>query len=143
MSTEQNKALYRRYFEEMNKQNLAAYEELCAPDYVFHGTGASPDIDLAGIKQLTAAFWTAFPDLHATVDDLIAEGDKVVGRWTGRGTHHGQFMGIPPTGKQVSWTAINIVRIEDDKFVEGWTNSDDLGLMQQLGVIPQMAQGGA
>ena len=146
MSTEENKAVVRRAYEEFNKGQeaaMAAMEELCAPDYVWHGTGVWPDMDLAGMKQLTTALWTAFPDAHVVVEDLLAEGDKVVSRATFRGTHQGEFMGIPPTGKQVSVTGIEIGRIKDGKFVEGWANSDDLGLMQQLGAIPQMAPTGA
>ena len=143
MSTEENKALYRRYVEATNKHDLAGMLGLCAPDYVLHSTGVFPDMDLAGYKQLLTAFWTAFPDAHVVVEDLIAEGDKVARRFTMRGTHQGDFMGMPPTGKQVSWTGIDIERIEAGKFVESWANFDDLGLMQQLGAIPQMAQTGA
>jgi steroid delta-isomerase-like uncharacterized protein len=146
MSTEENKALVRRLYEEWNKGKLAAIaavDELGAPDCVYHGTGVFPDMDLAGGKQLTTAFFTAFPDAHWTIEDQIAEGDKVVTRFTARGTHRGDFMGAPPTGKQVSFTGIEIARIKDGKFVEGWFNEDHLGLMQQLGVIPQMAQTGA
>ena len=143
MSTEENKAVLRRYVEALNKQDLAGAFEFLAPDFVWHGTSVFPDMDLAGVKQLYTALFTAFPDAHSVLEDLIAEGDKVVARFSMRGTHQGDFMGIPPTGKQVSWTAIEIERIEDDRFVEGWTNSDDLGLMQQLGAIPQMAQTGA
>ena len=123
---------------------MAVLEELVAPDYVWHGArryGVSPD--LAGLKQLLTAAMTAFPDAHHVVEDLIAEGDKVVARVTTRGTHRGEIMGIPPTGKRVSWTWIEIDRIKDGKIVECWDNSDDLGLMQQLGAIPQMAQTGA
>jgi steroid delta-isomerase-like uncharacterized protein len=141
MSTEENKALDRRSYEEFNKHNWAGVEEDLAPDYVVHFPGA--DMDVAGMKQLTTALWTAFPDAHVVVEDLIAEGDKVVSRATFRGTHQGEFMGIPPTGKQVSCTGIDIERIEAGKFVEGWANWDELGLMQQLGAIPQMAQTGA
>ena len=143
MSTEENKALERRWVEEDKKRNLAGLLELCAPDYVLHGPGAFPDLDLAGLKQLQTAFWTAFPDMHIVVEDMIAEGDKVVVRVTMRGTHQGEFMGIPPTGKQVSVTVIGIDRFKDGKFVESWFNEDDLGFMQQLGAIPQMAQTGA
>jgi steroid delta-isomerase-like uncharacterized protein len=146
MSTEVNKALIRRAYEEFNKGKeavMAAIDELFAPDFVWHGTGVFPDMDRAGLKQMAPAGWTAFPDLHYTLEDLIAGGDKVVARYTFRGTHQGDFMGMPPTGKQVSVTGIEIHRIEDDKFVESWANSDALGMMQQLGVIPQMAQAGA
>ena len=143
MSTEENKTVVRRLYEEMNKHNWAGIEELYAPDYVVHSTGVFPDLDRAGLKQLMPAVWTAFPDMHYTVEDMIAEGDKVVSRVTVRGTHQGDLMGMPPTGKQVSWTGIEIDRIEDGKFVESWMNTDDLGLMQQLGAIPQMAPTGA
>ena len=81
-------------------------------------------------------FFSAFPDLHSTIDQLIAEGDIVAGRMTTTGTHRGEFMGIPPTGKRVTFSEIHIVRIADGKAVEHWGNSDDLGMMQQLGVIP-------
>jgi steroid delta-isomerase-like uncharacterized protein len=143
MSTEENKAFVRRFYDEFNKQNWAGVEEDCAPDYVMHDPlppGISPD--LAGFKQLCTAWWTAFPDGHFVVEDLIAEGDKVVARVTFRGTHQGEFTGMPATGKQVSWTGIGIDRIEADKFVEAWASADILGLMQQLGAIPQMAQAG-
>jgi steroid delta-isomerase-like uncharacterized protein len=143
MSTEENKALVHRGWEAFNKRNWAGFEEDCAPDYVLHGAGGFPDMDLAGFKQLTTAFFTAFPDMHATVEDVIAEGDKVVARVTFRGTHHGDFMGIPPTGKQVVFTGNGIDRVKDGKFIESWWNEDDLGLLQHLGAIPQMAQAGA
>jgi steroid delta-isomerase-like uncharacterized protein len=143
MSTEDNKAVYRRCIEAMNKQDLAGCLEFFARDYVWHGAPPGTAPGPAGIKQINTAFWTAFPDLHFAVDDLIAEGDKVVWRVTMRGTHQGEFMGMPPTGKHVSFTAIGIDRINDGKFVETWVNEDDLGLLQQLGVIPQMAQAGA
>ena len=144
MSTEENKAFILRWFEEDKKRNLDGILELYAPDYAAHATlppGISPG--RAGVKQMMPAFWTAFPDEHTVADDVIAEGDKVVCRWTMRGTHQGAFMGIPPTEKQVSWTGIGIYRIEDDKIAEAWGITDDLGLLQQLGAIPQMAQGGA
>ena len=143
MSTEENKVVVRRAYEEFNKQNWAGIEELYAPTYVWHGTGVIPDMDLAGLKQMCTAGWTAFPDQHYTVEDLIAEGDKVVHRATLRGTHQGDLLGIPPTGKVVTVTGIYISRFAGGKCVEEWRNVDDLGLMQQLGVIPQMAQTGA
>ena len=143
MSTEENKALVRRYFEEWNKHKLAGVEELCAPDYVGHAPSIFGDMDLAAMNQVMPAWFAALPDMHWMVEDLIAEGDKVVVRYTCRGTHRGEFMGIPPTGKQVSWTGIGIDRIKDGKFVESWMNEDNLGLMQQLGAIPQMTQAGA
>jgi steroid delta-isomerase-like uncharacterized protein len=146
MSTEENKAVVRRVFEEWNKGKRAAIatvDELFAPDFVFHGTGVFPDIDLADLKQFYSALWTPFPNVHFTIEDQIAEGDKVVTRFTFRGTHQGEFMGIPPTGKQVRFTGIEINRIKDGKPVEVWANRDELGLLRQLGVIPQMAQADA
>jgi steroid delta-isomerase-like uncharacterized protein len=143
MSTEENKALVRRWYEKFNEHSLAGIMEDYAPDLVAHGTGSVPDMDLAGVKRFYVATFAAFPDAQLVIEDLIAEGDKVVQRWTMHGTHRGEFMGIPPTGKRVSLTGINIARIKDGKFVEGWNNEDDLGLMQQLGAIPQVAPTGA
>jgi steroid delta-isomerase-like uncharacterized protein len=148
MSTEENKALILRWFEEDKKRNLAGILELYAPDYVIHGGevyGLPPTFTpgVEGLKQLFTTVWTAFPDEQAVVEDLIAEGDKVVSRFTFRGTHQGEFMGIPPTGKVVTVTGIYISRCAGGKVVEDWRQVDDLGWMQQLGVIPQMAQGRA
>jgi steroid delta-isomerase-like uncharacterized protein len=139
MSTEENKALVRRWYEEWNKHSLAGIAEDCVPDYAIHGAPPGTPPGLAGMKQWCIAIWTAFPDAHLVVEDLIAEGNKVASRSTTRGTHQGDFMGIPPTGKQISVTGIGIDRIEDGKFVESWGNFDALGLLQQLGVIPEMA----
>ena len=143
MSTEENKAVVHRCWDAINKHNLAGVFEDCAPDYVMHGAGVWPDMDLASAKQLTTAFWAAFPDMHVVVEDLIAEGDKVVSRYTFGATHWGELMGIPPTGKVVTATAILISRFAGGKCVEDWEEADMLGLFQQLGVIPQMAQGRA
>ena len=148
MSTEENKALVRRMIEEDKNRNLDGILELYAPDYVIHGGevyGLPPTYapGMAGLKQLCAAVWTAFPDEHVAPEDMIAEGDKVAYRFTFRGTHQGDFMGVPPTGKAVTVTGIYISRIAGSKFVEDWRQVDDLGWLQQLGVIPQMAQGGA
>ena len=139
MSTEENKALVRRWFEEVvNKGNLDVLDEICAPTYVEAGDVVGPE----GPKQYFTEIRTASPDFHITVEDMIAEGDKVAVRWTFRGTHKGEYMGIAPTGKQVTVTGITIWCIADGKFVESWENKDDLGLMQQLGVIPPMGEGG-
>ena len=147
MSTEENKALVQRLFEAYNeafsKQNLAGVEELCAPNYVYHGPAGFGDMDLAAMKQAMPAFFTAFPDAHYTVEDLIAEGDKVVSRFTAHATHRGEFMGVPATGKVVTYTGIYISRFAGGKCVEDWEEADMLGLFQQLGAVPQMAQGGA
>jgi steroid delta-isomerase-like uncharacterized protein len=131
--SEQNKAAIRRWLEEgINQGNLAALDELVAPNYVYHG----PGMELRGpeaLKQLVAVFRTAFPDLHTTIDDMVAEGDKVVTRWTATGTHRGEFMGMAPTGRSMTLPIIVITRFEAGKAVEDWEVYDGLGLMQQLG----------
>jgi steroid delta-isomerase-like uncharacterized protein len=137
MSTEDNKAHVRRGFEAVNQKNLAVFDELLTPDVVFH-TASTTMQGLEAYKQFLSMYMTAFPDLHFTIEDMIAEGDTVVARFTTRGTHQGNLMGIPPTGKQVSGTGMFIDRIVNGKGVEQWFNTDDLGLMQQLGVVPTM-----
>ena len=137
MSTEDNKAHVRRGFEAVNQKNLAVFDELLTPDVVFHNASTTMQ-GLEAYKQFLSMYMTAFPDLQFTVEDMIAEGDTVVARFTTRGTHQGNLMGIPPTGKQVSGTGMFIDRIVNGKGVEQWSNGDDLGLLQQLGVIPPM-----
>ncbi len=138
MSTENNKALVRRFYEDVfNQRNLALVDELCSTNHVFH----NPPTTLHGreeFKQLLSLYITAFPDARFTVEDQIAEGDRVTSRYTFRGTHQGELMGIPPTGKQVTVTGIIINRIAGGQSVEGWLNFDALGLLQQLGAIPAM-----
>jgi len=141
MSVEENKAVVRRVWEEVaNQKNLALVDELYAANFVFHRAGMEDIRGPEGLKQLLTTFLTAFPDLHFTIEDLVAEGDKVVDRVTATGTHKGDLMGIAPTGKQVKWTAIHINHIVGGKFVETWDVVDMLGLMQQLGVIPTPGQ---
>ena len=137
MSTEDNKAHVRRGFEAVNQKNLAVFDELLTPDVVFHNASTTMQ-GLEAYKQFLSMYMTAFPDLHFTIEDMIAEGDTVVARFTTRGTHQGNLMGIPPTGKQVSGTGMFIDRIVNGKGVEQWFNTDDLGLLQQLGVVPTM-----
>lgn len=136
MSTEENKALVRRGYEEMNKGNLARMDEGFAADVVVHTPAGQETHGLEEGKQLITKLWRAFPDHHETVDDIVAEGDKVVARVRWTGTHQGEFQGIAPTGKQVTLRAITIYRIAGGKIVEVWEEADILGLMQQLGVIP-------
>ena len=140
MSAEANKALIRRYFEAIDTKNVDIVDEFVAPNFVAHSPfpGTSPDRD--GAKQAFNIFLTATPDGYHTVDDLIAEGDKVLARITGYGTHTGELLGIPPTGKQIMATGIAIWRIADGKIVEHWSEVDTLGLLQQLGVVPAMGQ---
>jgi steroid delta-isomerase-like uncharacterized protein len=141
MSVEDNKALIREIIEEVwNKGNLAAVDRYFAPDYVDHtpfpGQGPGPE----GYRQVVTTIREAFPDLHLTLGDILAEGDKVAFRYTMEGTHQGGFMGIPPTGKPFSVGGMIIARVVDDKALERWANLDTLGLMQQLGVIPSPEQ---
>ena len=135
MSTEDNKANVRRGFDALNERDWAAFEALCAPDIVLHN--ASMTIQgYPAYKQFITMYFTAFPDLHITIEDMIAEGDTVVVRTTFHGTHKGDLMGIPPTGKQATTTGMSIFRVANGKAVEQWSNYDDLGLLQQLGVVP-------
>jgi steroid delta-isomerase-like uncharacterized protein len=132
----------RRLIEEViGRGNFALVEELVAADYVGHSS--SPEINTReGHKQFLVALRQAFPDLQIKIEDQIAERDKVVTRWTARGTHQGEFAGIPPTGKQVVMTGIDIDRIANGKLVECWTKSDDLSMLQQIDAIPAPAQTG-
>ena len=140
MSTEDNKATVRRFIEEVfNKKNLAAIDELIAPNHIDHAAGAAGSpAGPEGSRQLIGMMLTAFPDLHYTVEDMIAEGDKVAFRMTMRGTQLGAFGSIPPTGKHVEVLTIDIVRFENGKIAEEWGIDDMLGMLQQLGLVPAM-----
>ena len=143
MSTEENKAKQRRIWEEvLNQGDLSVADEIIPPNYVYHGPMGMEFKGPEGFKQIITMYRTAFPDIHITVDDMVAEGDKVVSRITARGTHKGELMGIAPTGKQIIITGIYISRYVGGKEVEVWASSDMLGMMQQLGVAPPMGQGG-
>src|SRR5579884_1072325 len=141
MATEENKALVLHHYEELNKGNVDIVDELYAADFVGYITGLpEPVRGRQAQKSLIAAFFTAFPDLHETPEECIAEGDKVVIRESYGGTHQGDFMGIAPTGKQVTFTSVDIYRLAGGKIVEVWSQIDLLGMMQQLGVIPAPGQ---
>ena len=137
--SEENKAIVRREVEELfnHTGTLDAAEEVYAPDFVSHDP-TMPE-DLRGIeeaRQFAAGFRSAFPDLTCTIEDQVAEGDKVVTRWTIRGTQQGEFRGIAPSGEQITLKGIGIFRFsEEGKVVESWDNFDPLGMMQQLGAI--------
>jgi len=136
--TEDNKAIYRRIIEEVfNKGDLAVLDEIVATDHVNHSDNLHGPEEY---KQFVTMYRTAFPDLHMAMEDQIAEGDKVLNRFTSTGTHQGDLMGIPPTGRQVIVTAIYIARIADGKIAEEWGNFDALGMLQQIGVIPPMPE---
>jgi steroid delta-isomerase-like uncharacterized protein len=138
MPTEDNKALSRRYYEEVwNGGNTALLDEVMAENHVNHAPPA-PVLGREAFKQYVAAYRAAFPDFHLTIEDQLAEGDKVVDRWVVRGTHQGSLMGIPPTGKQATVTGMSIGRFANGKLEETWADFDLLGLMQQIGVVPTM-----
>jgi steroid delta-isomerase-like uncharacterized protein len=139
MSAEVNKAIVRREVEEIfSRGNLDAADEIYAPDYVGHEPTTPEDIrGLEGAKQYAAVYREAFPDLQVTVEDQIAEGDRVATRFTARGTHQGELEGIAPTGNRVEITGIVISRVADGKIAEDWTNFDALGMLQQIGAVPQ------
>jgi steroid delta-isomerase-like uncharacterized protein len=142
MSAEDNKALVRRYCEEAwNKHNPAVVDQIYATDFV----DRSPDIPgiphtRDGLKQFMGVYLRAFPDANMTIEDQLVEGDRVVTRWTGRGTQTGQFMEMPPSGKKVAVPGVQIDRFSGGKIVEEWTLFDQLGMLQQLGAIPTPAQ---
>jgi predicted ester cyclase len=130
MSAEENKTLVRREQEELwnHTGDLDSAEELYAAGQA------------EAAKQEAADFRQGFPDVTSTIEDLIAEGDKVVARWRSRATHQGEYMGIAPTGKEVEFTGISVYRIEEGKIAESWTVEDQFGLMQQIGAIPEPGQ---
>jgi len=132
-----NQAIVRRYIDEVwNQRNLAVLDEIMAADSVSHDMAPGMQAGIEGLKQGIQMYLNAFPDLHFTVELEIAQGDLVATRWTSRGTHRGELMGIPPTGKTVTVTGIDINRIAGGKLVEHWGNYDMLGMLQQLGVVP-------
>jgi steroid delta-isomerase-like uncharacterized protein len=140
MSAEENKAVVRREIEELfnHTGNLDAADEIYAPDYVGHEPAFGDVRGVEGAKEFAADMRQAFPDLESTIEDQIAEGDKVVTRFSSRGTHQGETEDLgPPTGNRVEITGITIERFSDGKIAEDWTNFDALGMMQQLGLVPE------
>jgi predicted ester cyclase len=138
MSAEEIKTHERLFWEEWNKGKAAAMAALdgtFATDLVFHGGSGRVFHGLEGFKQYQSVFYSAFPDNHATIDDLLVEGDKAVIRYTLTGTHKGEFMGIPPTNKNVTMWIIEVDRFAGGKIVEGWSRYDSLGIMLQLGAV--------
>lgn len=136
MSTHENKALYRRWFQDVvTKGDLNLADEMLASDYVLHFPGMPKPLDREMHKSLVAMFRSGFPDWAETVEDVIAEADRVVVRVSGRGSHLGDFQGIPATGRQVEAHDVGIARIADGRIAEAWASYDALGLLQQLGAI--------
>ena len=140
MSAEENKAIARRGYQAINQKNLDALDEVVAPDMTEHDPAPGQAPGLEGVKQYFSSLHAAFPDVQMDVEEMIAEADKVVARVSVSGTQRGEFMGIAPTGNRVAITGIDILRVADGKIVEHWGNFDDLGMMQQLGVIPEPGQ---
>jgi steroid delta-isomerase-like uncharacterized protein len=135
MSTETNKAIVRRYFDQvLNDRRHDLAEEFLAENIELHGSGLAPGLEV--VKQWLTMFAAAFPDGHYVIEDVVAEEDRVVARTAFNGTHQGERQGIPATGKSVSMPSITIFRLDNGKIAEGWLVSDNLSLMQQLGVIP-------
>ncbi len=142
MSTEENKALVRRFIEEAwNKGNIDAADQFVASDFVDLDPLPGQQQGLEGLKQALAMMRTAFPDIHFTIEEQVAEGDKVVSRFTWRGTHRGEFFGVPPTSKQVAVPGIVIDRIVEGKALEGRALMNLLSMLTQLGVISSPGQG--
>jgi predicted ester cyclase len=137
MSIEDNKALVRRFYEEIDKGNLAAMDELVAENYIDHSPPPFPGLasGRAGVKQAFEIFWTATPGTHE-IEAQVAEGDRVVTRIRVRGTHENDLPGIARTGNELDVTATVTHRVEDGKLAEKWSNKDELGFMRQLGLIP-------
>lgn len=138
MSTQENKIIARRFYDEvLNKGNMSVADEILALDYLDHGAppGAPPGPD--GFRQFYAMVGSVFPDVHITIEDIIAEGDKVAVRLTVQGTQKGVFRGFAATGKHAKWTGIDIIRLAGGKMVERWSERDFLGMLQQVGAIPK------
>jgi steroid delta-isomerase-like uncharacterized protein len=138
MSTEENKAVVRRWYEALfNQGDLAVADEIVAADYVAHDpANLLRQNGIEGAKGVVTQFRTACPDIHFVIEDEMAVADRVIVRWKGSGTQIGELMGIPPTGRRGVVPGISIFRLANGKISEEWVNWDSLGMMQQLGVIP-------
>ena len=130
-----NAATVIRLYDELDKNNFEVYSEVSTPDYVGHFPDSTQSMNREAREQFSRVFYRAFPDARHTLDDLIAEGDKVAARLTARGTHEGDFQGIPPTGRPVSFTGMRVFRFVGGRIAEEWANLDMLGLLQQLGAV--------
>jgi predicted ester cyclase len=130
-----SEALVRRWFEEVwNQGREAAIDEMLAGHSVVHGLGGDLD-GPAGFKQFQRAYRSASPDMHLHLDAIVSNGDTVAARWSGTGTHRGPGLGFEATGRHVQFTGMTFIRVEEGRFVEGWNSMDQLGLLQQLGVV--------
>lgn len=137
--SEANKAVSRRLTEEaFNQGKYGVIDELVAPTFVNHDPATGDTKGPQGTRELIEGFRSAFPDIEIRIEEQVAEGDLVVTRWTGTGTHKGELMGVAPTGKGTTVTGVTIDKIKDGKIVESWNNWDTLGLMRQLGVVEEL-----
>ena len=142
--SDENKAIVRRLLEEgFNANNPAVFDEMLADDFANHDPSQPASVDREGLKQGWSALCTGFPDQHSTIEDLIGEGDQVVKRATWRGTHTGEYNGLPPTGRTVTLPTISMYRIAGGKIKEIYWGYDSLSILQQLGVLPVPEQVGA
>jgi steroid delta-isomerase-like uncharacterized protein len=139
MAAEENRALIRRFLEEVfNQRNIAAIDQYMSADYVDHAVPPGVPTTREGFRGFITGFLSAFPDFHYMIDDVLADGDKVAVRLTAQGTQTGEFMGMPASGKHAKWTEMHIGRIANGAIAEHWGEIDNLGQLQQLGVIPAM-----
>ncbi len=138
-SIDENRAIVARYVYATNMQNLDDFDKYVDPNFVDHDPIPGQKPGIVGLKEAYTFFSSAMPDSWYTFEDLIAENDMVVGRGVIKGTHTGSFMGIPPTGKTISWTGTRLFRVKNGKVSEGWINFDFVSIMQQMGVIPTNA----
>ena len=136
MSAEENKAVVRRFFDELNRGNVSALDDLLDDQYTGHFTGVPVPMNRQGLNQFVDLSAGPFPDFSHQIEDLLAEDDKVVARVAYSGTHRREFMGLPATGKQVRFSGINIFWLKGGKVVEQWSQSDQLSMLQQMGAIP-------
>ncbi|NJN81755.1 MAG: ester cyclase [Caldilineaceae bacterium] len=137
MASYRNGSITKRWIEDgFNGRDMAAFDRYFSANLVDQALPPGVPAGLEGRKMLAGAFFAAFPDIHLHAEDIIEEGERVAMRWMAHGTHQGEFMGIPATGKQVRITGIAIDRFENGQVVEHWEQFDQLSMMQQLGVIP-------
>ena len=143
MSTAENRTMARRFTEECwDRSDVKVLDELLAPNFVDHDPAPAQGPGADGYKQMAAAYFSAFSDFRVRNEDVIAEEDKAMLRWTARGRHTGPLLGIPPTGREVTLRGIDIIRVERGRIVERWGEFDVYGLLQQLGVIPSTGSAG-
>lgn len=138
---EQNKAIAQQYIEAINVDNFETLRELLLPEFVDHAGVDDLPRGMEGVEEAHRMLRTGFPDVRFTIDQLVSEGDKVAMIASGRGTHKGDFIGLAPTGNRVSWVGLRCFRIVNGRIAEGWSQFDQLGILQQIGAIPTMGSG--